>query len=85
MKTKEHHGQKRNKPPLLRWPLTVAVSLVSFVLLALLSAAGGVALALNLENHDAFCASCHTEPESRYFQQSQDKSAPTLASFHTTM
>jgi len=42
-----------------------------------------VALALNLENHDSFCAACHTEPESRYFQQSQDKSAPTLASFHT--
>jgi hypothetical protein len=81
MKTKEHHGQKRKKPRLLRWPLAVTVSLASFCLLVLLGA-GGVAYALNLEDHDSFCASCHTEPESRYFQQSQDKSAPTLASFH---
>ncbi len=83
MKTKEQRGQKRNKPRLLGWPLTIGASLASFSVLALLAAGGGVALALNLENHDAFCASCHTEPESRYFQQSQDKSAPTLASFHT--
>jgi predicted CXXCH cytochrome family protein len=82
MKTKGHHGQKRRRAWLPRWPLAAVVSLASFGLLALLGA-GGVAYALNLENHDAFCASCHTEPESRYFQQSQDKSAPTLASFHT--
>jgi predicted CXXCH cytochrome family protein len=82
MKTKGHHGQKRKRAWLPRWPLAAVVSLASFGLLALLGA-GGVAYALNLENHDAFCASCHTEPESRYFQQSQDKSALTLASFHT--
>ncbi len=83
MKTKEHHRPKQKKPHSLHKPLTVGVSLAGFCLLALLGAGGGVALALNLENHDSFCASCHTEPESRYFQQSQDTSAPTLASFHT--
>jgi len=82
MKTKAHHGQKGKKPRSLHWPLAVVVSLASFCGLVLL-AAGSVAVSLNLENHDSFCASCHTEPESRYFQQSQDKNAPTLASFHT--
>jgi hypothetical protein len=82
MKTKQHHGQKRKKAWLPRWPLAGVVSLASFGLLVLLGA-GGVAYSLNLENHDSFCASCHTEPESRYFQQSQDKNALTLASFHT--
>ncbi len=45
-------------------------------------AAGSTAYALNLENHDPFCASCHSEPESKYVQQSLDKNAATLASFH---
>jgi predicted CXXCH cytochrome family protein len=41
----------------------------------------GMTYAAGLENHDAFCASCHTQPESRYY----DKSLATpvdLASAH---
>jgi predicted CXXCH cytochrome family protein len=83
VKTKQHHRSNRKKTRLLHWPLAFSAYLASFGVLVLLSAGGGAAFALNLENHDSFCASCHTEPESRYFQQSQDKSAPTLASFHT--
>ncbi len=84
MKTKkEHQGVHRKKTRLLHWPLAFSASLAGFSVLALLVGGGGVTYALNLENRDSFCASCHTEPESRYFQQSQDKSAPTLASFHT--
>ncbi len=83
MKTKEQRGRKRGKSRLPGGLGAVSVSLASLGVLILLAAGGGVALGLNLENNDAFCASCHTEPESRYFQQSQDTSAPTLASFHT--
>jgi predicted CXXCH cytochrome family protein len=49
-----------------------------FVAIAL----GSGAYAMGLENRDSFCASCHTEPESHYYQQSQEASAATLAAFH---
>jgi len=51
--------------------------------LALVAISGTTAYALNLENHDAFCASCHTQPESQYYQQSSEKTPTTLAAFHT--
>ncbi len=51
--------------------------------LALVAMSGTTAYALNLEDHDAFCASCHTQPESQYYQQSLDKTPTTLAAFHT--
>jgi predicted CXXCH cytochrome family protein len=42
-----------------------------------------VATAMSFENHDNFCASCHSEPESTYFQR--ESAAPIdLASFHST-
>ncbi|MFQ5421477.1 MAG: hypothetical protein ACE5EY_14075 [Anaerolineae bacterium] len=55
---------------------------------------GGVLLALilvplagfagaQLENNDAFCASCHTEPESTYVDRSHAGTAVDLASFHS--
>jgi nitrate/TMAO reductase-like tetraheme cytochrome c subunit len=34
--------------------------------------------------HDQFCASCHTQPESIFFQRSTGALAVDLASFHTT-
>lgn len=40
------------------------------------------AYALDRENHDAFCASCHTQPEVQYYQQSLDEQPATLAAFH---
>ncbi len=43
---------------------------------------GGVAYGLSLEEHNDFCASCHTEPESTYYARAL-KSPPTdLASVH---
>lgn len=42
----------------------------------------GTAYALDKENHDAFCASCHTEPEVTYFQESLAQDPSTLAAFH---
>jgi predicted CXXCH cytochrome family protein len=45
-------------------------------------AVGGGLFAAQLENHDAFCASCHTQPESAYYQRTQDQAAVDLASAH---
>lgn len=42
----------------------------------------GSAYAMQLENHDDFCASCHTQPEVKYYQQSLQGSSTTLAAFH---
>ncbi len=44
---------------------------------------GGVGVSLALENQDVFCASCHTEPEVTYYQQSTQSNPTTLAAFHT--
>ncbi len=38
--------------------------------------------AMQLENHDNFCASCHSEPEATYFQR-ESAASVDLASFHT--
>jgi predicted CXXCH cytochrome family protein len=46
-------------------------------------AISGTAFALDRENHDAFCASCHTQPEVAYYQQSVAQNSATLAAFHT--
>jgi hypothetical protein len=42
-----------------------------------------VGAGLQAENHDAFCASCHTEPETTYVERAQAAPAD-LASFHTS-
>ena len=44
---------------------------------------GGVGVSLALENQDVFCASCHTEPEVTYYQQSTQSNPGTLAAFHS--
>lgn len=44
---------------------------------------GGISVALALENQDAFCASCHTEPEVTFFQRSTQKNPADLATYHT--
>lgn len=47
-------------------------------------AGGGGSYAAHLENNDSFCASCHTEPESEYYNRSQADTPVDLASWHTT-
>ncbi len=44
---------------------------------------GIIGTSLALENQDSFCASCHTEPEVTYYQQSMQTAPVTLAAFHT--
>jgi predicted CXXCH cytochrome family protein len=61
-----------------KWPLILVIILP--VTLMLLGAASGV-VAMQFENHDDFCASCHSEPENTYVQR--EAAAPIdLASAH---
>jgi len=46
--------------------------------------AGSFSVAATEEEHDSFCASCHTQPESTYYARSQANNPIDLASFHTT-
>jgi len=65
---------------LLAMPLSGTVITV-FALLVL--GAGGFAFAAYNESHDNFCASCHTQPETTFYQRSIDAHAVDLASVHT--
>jgi nitrate/TMAO reductase-like tetraheme cytochrome c subunit len=38
--------------------------------------------AIQFENHDSFCASCHTEGEVTFFKRATSSAAADLASFH---
>jgi predicted CXXCH cytochrome family protein len=66
-----------------RWFLLIAVLSLG----GLAFAGGGGLYAANMENHDAFCASCHTQPESTFYDRTQATGIQTaaavdLASFH---
>ena len=61
-----------------KWPWLLVIAIP--VIVVFLGASSGV-VAMQFENHDDFCASCHSEPESTYVQR--EAAAPTdLASFH---
>lgn len=54
------------------------LGMVGFVLVASVYTIG-----VRLEANDGFCASCHVEPETTYYQESlRLDQAPTLAAFH---
>ena len=64
----------------MRWLVVVIAAVLAA---AILVPAGGIGASLMLENQDAFCSACHTEPEATYYQQSTQSRAVTLAAFHT--
>lgn len=63
--------------------LIVPLALAAAFLLVLLSV-GGFAFAASQETHDSFCASCHSQPETTFYQRSVAAQPTDLASFHTT-
>jgi NapC/NirT cytochrome c family, N-terminal region len=65
-----------------RRKLVIVLAVLVPLVLVVLSAATAVT-AMQFENHDDFCASCHSEPEQTYFQRETSPSID-LASFHTT-
>lgn len=54
------------------------------VIVVVAVAVGGFAYGYQLENNDAFCASCHTEPESTYYQRTMSDTGHDLAAWHST-
>lgn len=63
-----------------KWPWILVI--VIPVALIFLGVSTGV-VAMQFENHDDFCASCHSEPESTYVQR-EAAASTDLASFHKT-
>jgi hypothetical protein len=78
-KTKSARRRKRTR---LVIPAVLLMPLAAFGL-AVLATVGGFAFAASQEQRDSFCASCHTQPESTYFQRSVAAAAIDLASAHT--
>jgi nitrate/TMAO reductase-like tetraheme cytochrome c subunit len=63
------------------------ITLASLFALGLISATGGTAIGLSLEEHDEFCASCHTQPEYDFWMRSRMAAShpaeiSDLATFH---
>ena len=61
--------------------LYVIIAVVAF---GVLFTAGGFTFAATQEQHDSFCASCHTQPESTFYERAIAGQPTDLASFHTT-
>ena len=71
--------RRKARPVRSLWKVVAGVVIVLVISLA----GGGLAYGAHLENNDGFCASCHTQPETLYFERSL--AAPVdLATFHTT-
>jgi len=62
-----------SKRPTFLLPVLVALSLLAVT---------AYITGTKLEEHDSFCASCHTHPEQEFFSRSQQSPATDLASFH---
>lgn len=60
----------------------ILIALLAAFGLAVILTASGFAFAATQETHDSFCASCHTQPESTFFQRSVDTQPVDLASAH---
>ena len=75
---------RQGKKPQKRSRFPLFPALGGAALLVILLTAGGYGFAATQESHDAFCASCHTQPESTFYQRSLDSQPVDLASFHKT-
>jgi nitrate/TMAO reductase-like tetraheme cytochrome c subunit len=74
--TEKSTPKKQNKFPFL----TVVIAVVA---LGVIFTAGGFTFAATQEQHDSFCASCHTQPESTFYLRSTAAQPTDMASFHT--
>jgi Doubled CXXCH motif (Paired_CXXCH_1) len=76
-------GAAKQPGPAARRRIPLIPVIGGLILLGVLLAAGGFAFAASQEQHDAFCASCHSQPESTYYQRSLAAQPVDLASVHT--
>jgi predicted CXXCH cytochrome family protein len=77
--SKSNKKNTKVKKSIIGLPIVLAL-----LALGVLFTAGGFTFAATQEQHDSFCASCHTQPESTFYQRSTDAQPVDLASFHTT-
>lgn len=63
-----------------RWPRLVLI----YTIVAAAMLGGGGLVAAHLEDDNAFCASCHTQPETTFFARTQAQLPVDLASAHAT-
>jgi nitrate/TMAO reductase-like tetraheme cytochrome c subunit len=73
--------RKANSP--LKKTLLIIPLVLAAVVAVILLTAGGFAFAASQEGRDSFCASCHTQPETTYYQREASGSPVDLASFHS--
>ncbi len=71
-------SSKRKKPARPFPWLSIAIPAAVVLILAI----GGFGFAASMEEKDSFCASCHTQPESTFYQRSQANSPVDLATLH---
>jgi hypothetical protein len=75
--------------PKLQWPLLPQVDPKTFwiatgsLVIGLVALSGGGWFTTQIEDDNAFCASCHTQPETAYYERTQTQ-AVDLASAHAT-
>src|SRR6266545_3902934 len=75
---------KLTDPSPKRTPFPFIAVLAGLFTLAIVFTTGGFTFAASQEAHDSFCASCHTQPETTFFERSTAGQAVDLASFHST-
>jgi predicted CXXCH cytochrome family protein len=80
-KSTSHHGSRRSSSTRKSLKLNklgiIAIALFVF-------GSGAIFTGTQFENHDSFCSSCHSQPETKYFQRESDKTPVDLATFHAT-
>jgi predicted CXXCH cytochrome family protein len=81
---KRRKSQSRAKRSPIRLPRNTVIALSVILAIAIVGLAGSMVYAANQEEHDSFCASCHTQPESTFFGRAQASTAVDLASSHTS-
>ncbi len=82
-KPRVSHRSSHRKPARLPIPPRLLRILLVALACAVLLPVSGFTYAASMEQHDSFCASCHTQPESTYYQRSLDATSSDLASAHT--
>jgi len=80
----DQHKAKKSQSNKTRNPRTklLVYILLAGLGLAIFLTASGFTFAATQEQHDVFCSSCHTQPESTFYQRSIDANAVDLASVH---
>ena len=77
-------GRRTQPPPsiLSVWWSKRPVFLVPLLGILMVLAVGAYTTGTQLEQHDNFCASCHTQPEVDFYARSLQTASQDLASFH---